>query len=39
MLVLFDHGTPRTLAPFLIDRHTQTEARSVDGKNWKTGSY
>jgi len=28
MLVLFDNGTPRTLARFLIDRHTITEARS-----------
>lgn len=28
MLVLFDNGTPRTLARFLIDRHTVTEARS-----------
>jgi hypothetical protein len=28
MLVLFDHGTPRTLARYLIDRHTITEARA-----------
>jgi hypothetical protein len=28
MLVLFDNGTPRTLARFLIDRHTVTEARA-----------
>lgn len=28
MRVLFDNGTPRTLARFLIDRHTVTEARS-----------
>lgn len=28
MLVLFDNGTPRTLARFLIDHHTVTEARS-----------
>src|SRR5271163_950733 len=28
MLVLFDHGTPRTLARYLIDRHTVTEARA-----------
>ncbi len=28
MLVLFDNGTPRTLARFLIDLHTVTEARS-----------
>ncbi len=26
MLVLFDNGTPRTLARFLIDRHTIAEA-------------
>ena len=28
MLVLFDNGTPRTLARFLIDQHTVTEVRS-----------
>ena len=28
MLVLFDHGTPRTLARHLIDHHTVTEARA-----------
>lgn len=28
MLVLFDHGTPRTLARHLIGRHTVTEARA-----------
>ncbi len=28
MLVLFDNGAPRTLARFLIDHHTVTEARS-----------
>jgi hypothetical protein len=28
MLVLFDHGTPRTLARYLIDHHTVTEARA-----------
>jgi hypothetical protein len=28
MLVLFGHGTPRTLARYLIDRHTVTEARA-----------
>jgi predicted nuclease of predicted toxin-antitoxin system len=27
MLVLFDNGTPRTLARYLIDRHAVTEAR------------
>jgi hypothetical protein len=28
MLVLFDNGTPRTLARDLIDRHAVTEARA-----------
>jgi hypothetical protein len=28
MLVLFDNGTPRTLARHLIDHHTVTEARA-----------
>ncbi len=28
MLVLFDNGTPRTLARSLIDRHTVIEARA-----------
>jgi hypothetical protein len=28
MLVLFDNGTPRTLARYLIDEHTVTEARA-----------
>ena len=28
MLVLFDHGTPRTPARYLIDHHTVTEARA-----------
>lgn len=28
MLVLFDHGTPRTLARYLIDHHAVTEARA-----------
>jgi len=28
MLVLFDNGTPRTLARNLIERHTVTEARA-----------
>ena len=28
MLVLFDNGTPRTLARYLIDQHTVTEARA-----------
>jgi hypothetical protein len=28
MLLLFDNGTPRTLARYLIDHHTVTEARA-----------
>jgi hypothetical protein len=28
MLVLFDNSTPRTLARYLLDRHTITEARA-----------
>jgi len=32
MLILFDNGTPRTLARFLIDHHTVTEAR---GRGWE----
>jgi hypothetical protein len=28
MLVLFDNGTPRTLARYLIELHTVTEARA-----------
>jgi hypothetical protein len=32
MLVLFDHGTPRTLARHLIDHHTVTEARA---RSWE----
>jgi hypothetical protein len=28
VLVLFDNGTPRTLARYLIDRHLVTEARA-----------
>ncbi len=32
MLVLFDNGTPRTLARFLIDQHAVTEARA---KGWQ----
>jgi rRNA-processing protein FCF1 len=28
MLVLFDNGTPRTLARYLIDRHAVTETRA-----------
>jgi hypothetical protein len=28
MLLLFDNGTPRTLARYLIEHHTVTEARA-----------
>lgn len=28
MVVLFDNGTPRSLARYLIDKHTVTEARA-----------
>lgn len=28
MLVLFDNGTPRSLARYLIDHHTVTEERA-----------
>ena len=28
MIALFDNGTPRTLARYLIDQHTVTEARA-----------
>lgn len=33
MLVLFDNGTPRNLARYLIDHHTVTEARA---RGWET---
>ncbi|HTW80550.1 MAG TPA: hypothetical protein VME23_13475 [Terracidiphilus sp.] len=33
MLVLFDNGVPRTLARYLIERHTVTEARA---RGWDT---
>jgi len=36
MLVIFDNGTPRTLARFLIDHHMVTEAEREAGKSWKT---
>ncbi len=38
MLILFDNGTPRTLARFLIDHHMVTEARARDGNNWEMAS-
>jgi hypothetical protein len=37
MLVLFDNGTPRTLARFLIDRHTVTEARARGWEELENG--
>ena len=37
MLVLFEHGTPRTLARFLIDHHTVTEARSRGWEELENG--
>ncbi len=37
MLVLFDNGTPRTLARYLIDRHTVTEARSRGWEELENG--
>src|SRR5271167_3876149 len=37
MLVLFDNGTPRTLARYLIDRHTVTEARARDWEELENG--
>jgi hypothetical protein len=37
MLVLFDSGTPRTLARFLIDRHMVTEARARGWQELENG--
>lgn len=37
MLVLFDNGTPRTLARYLIERHTVTEARSRGWEELENG--
>jgi hypothetical protein len=37
MLVLFDNGTPRTLARFLIDRHMVTEARARGWEELENG--
>jgi hypothetical protein len=37
MLVLFDNGTPRTLARFLIGRHTVTEARARGWQELENG--
>ncbi len=38
MLVLFDNGTPRTLARYLIDHHTVTEARARGWKELENGA-
>jgi hypothetical protein len=37
MLILFDNGTPRTLARYLIDRHTITEARARGWQELENG--
>jgi hypothetical protein len=37
MLVLFDNGTPRTLARYLIDNHTVTEARARGWDEFENG--
>jgi len=37
MLVLFDNGTPRTLARYLIDHHTVTEARARGWEQLENG--
>ena len=37
MLVLFDNGTPRALARFLIDRHMVTEARARGWEELENG--
>ena len=37
MLILFDNGTPRTLARFLIDRHKVTEARARGWEELENG--
>jgi hypothetical protein len=37
MLVLFDNGTPRNLARYLIDRHTVTEARARGWEKLENG--
>jgi hypothetical protein len=37
MLVLFDNGTPRTLARYLIDHHTVTEARAGGWEGLENG--
>jgi hypothetical protein len=37
MLVLFDNGTPRTLARYLIGHHTVTEARARGWEELENG--
>jgi hypothetical protein len=37
MLVLFDNGTPRTLARYLIGRHMVTEARAREWDKLENG--
>jgi hypothetical protein len=37
MGVLFDNGTPRTLARYLIDHHTVTEARAGGREELENG--
>lgn len=37
MLVLFDNGTPRTLARYPIDHHTVTEARAGGWEELENG--
>ena len=37
MLILFDNGTPRTLARFLIDHHMVTEARARGWEELENG--
>jgi hypothetical protein len=37
MLVLFDNGTPRTLARYLIERHAVTEARARGWQELENG--
>jgi len=37
MLILFDNGTPRTLARFLIDHHMITEARARGWEELENG--
>jgi len=37
MLILFDNGTPRTLARYLIHRHSVTEARALGWDELENG--